>query len=141
MLFLKARYIFIGQKTIYLIYDITVNKSMILCRHIDWSNHTGSVDENVNSFHKCNMKPLLITYPLFMKCVLVSSSTKNFACLNDTNTRICDRKVSFIYRSIRKEITVRRPLIKYHKSIITTKPRINVTLKTTRTLGKTQVWE
>ena len=37
-----ARYIFIGQKTIFLIYDVTVNKSIILWRHVDWSNSTGS---------------------------------------------------------------------------------------------------
>ena len=43
--------------------------------------------------------------------------------------------------SIRKKITVRNPLIKYHLSIIMTKPRINVTRKTTRTLAKTQVCE
>ena len=37
-----ARYIFIGQTTIVLIYDVTVYKSKILWRHVDWSNSTGS---------------------------------------------------------------------------------------------------
>ena len=41
----------------------------------------------------------------------------------------------FIYRSIRKEITVRHSLIQNQKS------GINITLKTTRTVGKTQVCE
>ena len=37
--------------------------------------------------------------------------------------------------------TVRHPLIKYHQSIIIIMPAINVTLKTTRTLGNTPVCE
>ena len=39
-----TRDIFIDQTTIFLIYEVTVNKSMILWRHIEWSNSTRSDD-------------------------------------------------------------------------------------------------
>ena len=42
--------------------------------------------------------------------------------------------------NIREEITVRHPLIEYHRSIIMTKPGINVTLKTTRILDENKVF-
>ena len=46
-----------------------------------------------------------------------------------------------IAECIRKEITVRHPLISNQLSINTTKPGIHVTPKTTRTLEKVQVCE
>ena len=45
------------------------------------------------------------------------------------------------YEGIMMEITVRHPLISNHRFINITKPGINVAIKITRSLGKTQVYK
>ena len=75
---------------------------------------------------------------MFLECLHCAELQGKNAFTWVPNIHVYNIKNAYKYK---KEKTVRHPLTKYHKSIITTKPAITVTLKTTRTLGKTQVCE